>query len=267
MPTLKRLHDYWHANARAHAREVIDASPFTLYLGTEADPRYTERDASYNVVIANDDADLDLASLLAQIRARVRASARPTHIEIIEELFPRLSAALVPRGFLVVVREPLLVCTPAMLRPVTDIPGLTYITLTRDSPMPEIREGMDVNERGFDPGFVGPTSEQDAERFRRTLGAARAFTARQDGVAAAAGMHNVPFDGVTRLVGIATLEPFRRRGIAAALTAQITRSAFDSGVDLAFLAAASDDAQRVYERIGYRVAGTIVGLDDRIVGT
>ena len=153
-----------------------------------------------------------------------------------------------------------------MLRPVDDIPDLTVVTLTRDSPLPEIQEGIDVNERGFDPAYTESATEQEAERFRRTLGAARAFTARLDGVAVAAGMFNVPFGGVTRLVGIATLEPYRRRGTAAALTAQITRAAFDSGVELTFLAAASDDARRVYERIGYRVVGTILGYDDTRTG-
>jgi GNAT superfamily N-acetyltransferase len=263
---LERIHAYWHAHARAHTREAIDISPVTLYLGPERDPRYTERAPGYNVVIPNDDAAGDVAAMLAQIRARVHERRGRAHVELIEELFPRLRAALVALGLREVVREPLLTCTAERLRPALDIPGLAIDELTSTSPLSAMQEALDVNERGFDPSYAASASLADAERFRRDLTAARAFTARLDGTPAAGGMYTAPFGGLSRIVGVATLEPYRRHGIAAALTTYITRAAFAAGVEVVFLAAASDDARRVYERIGYRAVGTIVGLDDWIIG-
>jgi predicted GNAT family acetyltransferase len=65
-------------------------------------------------------------------------------------------------------------------------------------------------------------------------------------------------EGVTELVGITTLSPFRRRGIAAALTAYMTLIAFQQGATLVFLIAANAQAGRVYERAGFLPCATRV---------
>jgi predicted GNAT family acetyltransferase len=179
-------------------------------------------------------------------------------------MFPQLSPALTSLGFREVEREPLLICTPEMLRPARNAPDLTVATLTRESPLRDIQQELDINERGFDPGFSGSATAEQAERFRSTLDSTRAFTAYLNGEAVAAGMFHTPLGGVTQLSGIATLAAFRERGIATALTTFITQSAFDAGVDLVYLAAATGTAQRVYERIGYRQAGTLIRYDDTL---
>jgi predicted GNAT family acetyltransferase len=65
-------------------------------------------------------------------------------------------------------------------------------------------------------------------------------------------------NGVTELVGITTLGPFRRRGIAASLTAYMTDQALAHGATTVFLTAANEPAGRVYERVGFRFEGTKV---------
>lgn len=121
-----------------------------------------------------------------------------------------------------------------------------------------MREGLDVNEFGFDPTSAQPATEEQAERFRATLGAARAFTARLDGEGAGAGMYTPPDGGVTELAGIATLDRFRGRGIATALTAYMTQSAFTQGCDLVFLATANPIARRAFERAGFQPVGMVL---------
>jgi predicted GNAT family acetyltransferase len=53
-------------------------------------------------------------------------------------------------------------------------------------------------------------------------------------------------------MGITTLEAYRGRGIAAAITAELARIAFGLGVDTAILSTDNPIAYRVYRRIGFR---------------
>src|SRR3712207_1878245 len=140
-----------------------------------------------------------------------------------------------------------MVCTPQTYCPAPPVPGLTMKVLSADSALADIREGLDVNALGFDPQAARST-DAEAQAFRSGLTASRAFTALLDREPAGAGMFNPPHDGVTEVVGVATLEQFRRRGVAASLTAYATRLAFEQGVEVVFLGAADEHAGRVYER-------------------
>jgi predicted GNAT family acetyltransferase len=79
-----------------------------------------------------------------------------------------------------------------------------------------------------------------------------AFLARLDGRPVGAGLYTTPFDGLTEVTGLATSKPFRRRGIATALTALAVQTAFEQGVEAVYLTAADERAGRVYERVGFR---------------
>ncbi len=259
MRTLDRIHNYLHDNARTRAIEVVPFGSVTLYLGTVI----SEHDI---VALVNDNDQKRLALSLANARTRVEMSGGQTHVRIVEELFPAVPPIVDALGFREVKRERLLTCTPDILQPARDVHGLTFVTLTSDSPLGDVQLELDINERGFDPDFRGLATEQLAARFRSTLDTARAFTAHLDGEAVAAGMFHRPINGVTQCSGIATIETFRRRGISSALTTHMTRIAFESGVDLIYLAAANDAALRVYERIGYRQVGTLIVYDDTATG-
>ena len=86
----------------------------------------------------------------------------------------------------------------------------------------------------------------------------RGFTARLGGRAAGAGMLAPPLDGLAELVGVGTLEPYRRRGVASALTSAAVRTAFDRGLGMVFLTTDDPGARRVYERVGFRRAATVL---------
>jgi predicted GNAT family acetyltransferase len=47
------------------------------------------------------------------------------------------------------------------------------------------------------------------------------------------------------------LEPYRRRGIAGAITARLARELFADGVTTVFLTPGDDGAHRVYARAGF----------------
>jgi ribosomal protein S18 acetylase RimI-like enzyme len=96
------------------------------------------------------------------------------------------------------------------------------------------------------------------ERMRRGLTVT--IVAEGEYGPAAAGQHQ-PVEGVTEIVGVATLPAVRRQGLAGAVTGALVEDALERGVETVFLSAGSDDITRVYSRLGFRRVGTacIVG--------
>lgn len=160
-------------------------------------------------------------------------------------------------------RDALLACTLETLRPPALRAEISLARVDGASSLDEVRENLDVNALGFDTYAARVTDEQ-AESFRADFGAAQAITARWEGQAAAAGMYVEPDAGVTELAGIATLERYRGRGTAAALTAALAQTAFDAGCDLVFLTTTNLVAERVYRRVGFAPIGSLLTYaDDR----
>jgi ribosomal protein S18 acetylase RimI-like enzyme len=217
-----------------------------------------------NYAIPDEPTGGDLAQPLAALRAAFRARGRRPRFEFIEEFAPALASALAFAGFEEEARQQLMVCTPATWREAPAVPGLAIAVLTSESPLFAIKEGLATNELGFNPRGSGEFSDADAERYRASLATARAFTAYLDGQAVGAGMFNPPRDGLAELVGIATLEAYRGRGAATALTAHMAREAFALGVETAFLTAADERAGRVYERVGFRRVATMLAYIEPI---
>ena len=145
---------------------------------------------------------------------------------------------------------PVLACTAQTFRPMPAPSGLEFVVLSQYTSLPDVQEGLDTNAWGFDPAAPAAT-EADAEAFRAQLITNRVFTAKLNKQPVAAGMFTPPIDGIAELVGMTTLAPYRRRGIAAALTSEIVRVAFAHQVDTVILQTNNPVAYRVYPRIGF----------------
>jgi predicted GNAT family acetyltransferase len=63
-------------------------------------------------------------------------------------------------------------------------------------------------------------------------------------------------------VGIATVDTFRRRGIASYLSAYAARIAFERGVELTYVSTDNPVARRVYERLGFRPYAGLLSYAD-----
>ncbi|HWQ12018.1 MAG TPA: GNAT family N-acetyltransferase [Roseiflexaceae bacterium] len=251
MTLIERLQSAMRENARAQCL-AEHIPPFTAF--------FHPRDLLTSLNYAVPDAPLagDLSAELDALRAAFRRRHRRLRLEFIEEFAPGLGHALLAGGLLEEARQPLMVCTPESWRPPPHVPGLSVAALDATAPLEAIKEYLATNELGFNPQGSGVFSDEDALRFRRELASGRAFTAYLDGQPAGAGMFNPPRGGLAELVGITTLAPFRRRGVATALTAHMARTAFELGASAAFLTAADEAASRVYERAGFRRAGTML---------
>jgi ribosomal protein S18 acetylase RimI-like enzyme len=226
-------------------REAVSVPPFTIFFHPNDDRIF------FNYAVPDMPVGGDLGVPLGHLRAAFVARDRRPRFEFIEEYAPQLTSSLRVAGFAEESRLRLMVCTPETYRAAPHVAGLMISIQDSRTPLDEIRLGLDTNARGFDPGAM-PTAEAEAIAYRQSLISSRAFLAYLGSQPAGAGMFTPPLDGLTELVGITTLGEFRRRGIAAELTACAVQTAFQQGADAAFLSAADQRAGRVYERVGFQ---------------
>jgi ribosomal protein S18 acetylase RimI-like enzyme len=180
-----------------------------------------------------------------------RAAERQPRLEYVISAAPGLEALLTAAGFTVEARHTYLVCEPGTLRtpPVPDGFELR-------APQTDAERAALVRAQHESFGAEPVASEADVARVQRAQdGGAVVIMAVTGDTTAGGGQGSAPAEGVTEVAGIAVREPFRRRGLAGAITARVTERLFDQGAAIAWLEAGGEEAWRVYERVGYRPAG------------
>lgn len=257
--SITRLQAYLRRNAREQY-EAVSVPPFTLFFHPK-DPL-----AFFNYAIPDealiDGASGDLGVSLAKLREVFVARDRRPRFEFIEEFAPALVPALRKTGFVEEERQQGMMCYPDTFQVAPDVVGLTITRLTRTSPMSELQDLATVQSQAFNPANTRAANEGETQQFITDLHEGMAFLARLAGQPVGAGLWTTPFDGLTEVTGLATLEPFRRLGIATALTASAVQTAFEQGVEAVYLTAADERAGRVYERVGFcRVATTLAYVE------
>jgi GNAT superfamily N-acetyltransferase len=250
MSEVDRLQAYLRASAE-NSYAAVPVPPFTLFFHP------TDALTFFNYAIPDRPVGGDLDAPLERLRQEFLTRNRVPRFEFIEQYAPDLPAALRAAGFVEESRTHLMLATPESYRPAPPLEGLEVRVLGPDAPLDDIRAAMTVARRGFEGEQMAPTAVQEAERLRGRLDAGmRYILALLKGEPAGTGVYSAPMDSLTEVAGIATREPFRRRGIAAAVTAAALEDAFRNGVTLAMLSAADERAGRVYERVGFKPFAT-----------
>ncbi|GAB2600469.1 hypothetical protein Aab01nite_65180 [Paractinoplanes abujensis] len=229
-------------SARPAAAEV---GPFVLGLDPGTDSPHI------NYATPQPGATITAADVAALVAA-FRAAGRRPRLEYVVTCAPGLESLLVAAGFRVEERHDYLVCDSATLL------------------VPPRPDGFDLREPDTDAqraAMVGAQNEafggeptataSDTARVLRlqSAGGVAMAAVAADGTCAGGGTAVAPNGGVSEVGGIAVRQAFRRRGLAAAITAAVTGRLFARGADLAWLEASGEDSWRVYERVGYRAAG------------
>ncbi|WP_028064394.1 GNAT family N-acetyltransferase [Solirubrobacter soli] len=259
---LPELERYYDAAPRFAAR-VEEVGPFSLFVGTGPWKYYVRPRLGLEHTYTADEVRAALA--------RKRELGQPESLEWVHETTPSLLAAARDAA-LDVLEAPLMVLDRGSWRAPEPPPGVTLRVLDADD-----REALTISRAVQDVGFgaegtsAGPEGrgERDAavndkgldwlvERTRAGL-TVTAVAEGEFGIVAA-GAHQ-PVEGVTEVVGIATLPIVRRQGIGGALTGALVEDAIARGVETVFLSAGSEDIARVYGRLGFKRVGTacIVG--------
>ncbi|TYB52991.1 GNAT family N-acetyltransferase [Nonomuraea sp. PA05] len=258
-PMSAAVHAYLRATAEPGARR---AGPFLI--------RFDEHDDAppFNYAVP-DDGLSPTADEVAALVAAFRERSRVPRLEYVPQISPGVEAALLAAGFVAEGRYPLLVCPPDSVVDAPVSSRMEVRLVSDDAALWEVARVM--NE-----AFGAPeASEHDVARLRRVLDggglvAAAVLEGETDGEAVGGevvagkvvggGQLGRPHEGVAEVAGIAVLPPYRRRGIAGAVTALLTREAAGAGVGVPFLTPGDDAAARVYARVGYQRAGEVLHI-------
>ena len=176
-----------------------------------------------------------------------QSKQRVPRLEFFADLWPETIAALVAAGFVCERTAPIMVLDrggheappePTRARPATpdDVVAIRELTSLAFE-MEASPEGDDDSRRGFETG--------------RVLGAVLGTPVIASGVA-------IGTQTVREVAGIATHPAHRRKGAATAVIHSLLNQFFASGGEVAWLTPGDDGAQALYEKIGFRTAGTQV---------
>ncbi|HEX6023963.1 MAG TPA: GNAT family N-acetyltransferase [Solirubrobacter sp.] len=226
----------------------MSQAPWPYY----ARPRLGADDARFTV-----DAVIDA-------RARLRELGQPETFEWVHETAPSLISAVRALG-LDVLEVPLLVLDRSLWRAPEPPAPLRRLQAGDDA----LAASLAVAEVGFNAPGTRPGPEGPSERDAVPLAAAlvehmgeRLATGQSVIVVANTAAGPVatgtlrPVGDVAEIVGVATLPAVRRQGLGSAVTGALVEIALEQGIELVFLSAADDQIARVYERLGFRRAGT-----------
>lgn len=208
-----------------------------------------------NYAIPDDHAEPTAADIRALISVFAEHNRRP-RLEYLPLCAPAVEFALLAAGFAVEDRPPVMVCPPESLTMPEPVEGLEFTEPRTDFELDDLAV---LQHRAFgEPGDPEPGAGARTRRIYENGGIV--VLARFRGAPAAGGSCSPPVDGLTELTGIAVAERFRRRGIGAALSAQLTALAHARGYRLPWLEPADGSVERIYAGIGFRPIGEKLNL-------
>jgi GNAT superfamily N-acetyltransferase len=247
----RALQAFLRASA-ASGRTVVPVPPFTAFVDESDALKYR----SYGIP----DGDVRPAAAdVAALREAFRARDRLPRLEWVEEAAPRVAAALDAEGMREELRTPLMTCGPGQLAPAEAAVDDLAVSAVSDADRRETAE-LQRAAFGLEPLGEGEAPWSSARPHGGGVVLARAGGPAGTPVAAAVWTRVV--DGCSEVAGVATAEPWRRRGLAGVVTAAAARAAFGAGAGLCVLSPGDETAQRVYARAGFRRAATMLHWSD-----
>ena len=247
---LRQIRDGWHDALRAHGG-TLEVGPYlcTFEQGTDL--------IWVNYATPKPDSGLQsFRDALPTLRRAFIERSRTIRFESFDALDPGLAPLLQAEGIALHMRLPIMVCTRAELAVDPTPAGLSLERLTPSSPDDLLRQFVAARDAGFGPLSAEPIEAQVAG-LRREIeaGTSRPVLARMDGQAAGVGTL-MGRGTVCELGGVATVPDFRGRGVARSVSQSLAALQLaDERANAVWLTAGSDVAQRVYERIGFRLLG------------
>jgi ribosomal protein S18 acetylase RimI-like enzyme len=211
-----------------------------------------------NYAIPDDGAKPTAAEIGALTEAYRRRDLLP-RLEYFTDVAPDLEKSLVEAGYGLERRVPLMTCTPAG-RVGKPVPAGIRLRVPESGQ--DFRRMREAQNTAF--GAPADVGDDEVERLKSGTGVRHLLAEdAATGAIIGGGLALESGDGTTEIAGIAVLEPYRGRGIAAALTAHLTREVHEAGAHTAFLTPGDLGIGNVYARVGFRPAGECVHLSLR----
>jgi predicted GNAT family acetyltransferase len=244
-------------SARISAYQIALAAnqPSTKRVG----PFYARFDTGLNpynnYAIPEPGAEPSADDVTALVRAYQETGRQP-RLEYVAASAPAVEPSLTAQGFVTEDRPALMACEGGKQQRLVPPPGISLLKPSSDE---DLLAMVAVQREAFDdPTPPGP--DELAGQHRNLERGCIFVLARDDstGDAAGAGVCTPLERGVTEIAGIGVRPRFRRRGIAAALTARLAADAFTQGATLAWLTPGGEEAQRIYARAGFQAIGELL---------
>ncbi|MFF2730086.1 GNAT family N-acetyltransferase [Streptomyces sp. NPDC058008] len=234
-----------------YARTTTLRSPGHYRVGPFTVRHTPDRELKFANYAVPDQGAEPTAGEVADLVAAFRERGRLPRLEFLPSWAPAVEPALLAAGFTAENRAPVMACAPDGLVAPEPVDGLRVSEPVTDA---EFTSAAAVQHTGFG-GEGGPDDGEIAWLRRATAGGGVSALATVDGRPAGAGGCPAPVDGIGELAGLAVAEAFRRRGVGAALSAWLTRTAFTRGFTTVWLEPGGPDVERIYAGIGYRRVG------------
>jgi ribosomal protein S18 acetylase RimI-like enzyme len=229
----------------APGREVSETGPVTAYFHPTDSLKYL------NYAIPDDDAE-PTSDEIERLREEYRSRGRLPRLEWVEEAAPRTAGALERAGMREELRTPLMALAPdELVQPEVED---AIVTVVGED---ELREAADIQRVAF-----GGTPH--AEDQAPTPPNGGLVLARIRGEAASVAQWTPVIDGYSEIVGVATAEAWRRRGLAGLVTAAAASAAFEAGASTCVLSPGDETALRVYARAGFHRVATMLHYSDPV---
>jgi ribosomal protein S18 acetylase RimI-like enzyme len=248
VPSLDQQLQQYLRGAASRDRDVERIGPFLATF----DPHSTIKYLSY--AIPDDGARPTPAEVAALVDA-YRRHDRVPRLEYLPVAAPHVEAALLAGGFVVEARLAVMTCAVGAAVDLAPEDGIVIAPPTTDEDFRAMRAAQHAAFGEIVEGHVdGDADDDEQARQRQHLAdGGLALLARDlaNSAVVGGGVATVPGDGVTEIGGIGVLERYRRRGIARAITAGLTRAAHAAGTTTVWLTPGDDGAHRVYARAGF----------------
>ena len=230
--------------ARGDDSDVLSVGPFRGLLST-ADVKPA---TGWITLIEGTATQAETAKALAKLKAAFKKRSVPFEIEFNEEAFPKVGAWLEAAGMKLAERNPLMACRPDAFKPFTsDEVHIVQLASSATAADLEAFQTIRWTNGGEINRAVPPVDRLRVEMVRPNSVYLLAWLEWE---AVGTGVSHT-LKGAAEIVGVVTKKDKRRRGIAAAITSELVRRHFAGGGEFVFLDAASADAARVYERLGF----------------
>jgi ribosomal protein S18 acetylase RimI-like enzyme len=237
--------------AAAAGRTTEQVGPFLATFSVDSTNPY------HNYAIPDDGAKPSPSDVDALTSAYQRRDLLP-RVEFLVDTAPDAETALLTAGWSVERRIPVMLCPPGAASAPEAPTGIELVVPSDDD---EIRGMLAAQFEAF--GEAVDISDADVAKARgRIQDGGFAVLARDavTGEFAGGGVAEAVVDGTSEVAGIGVRPKFRQRGIGSAMTAFLTVAVHDAGGRTVFLTPAGIPEQRLYARVGYEPAGSMVHL-------
>ncbi len=245
-----RLHAYLRALAGSRAHRT---GPFLA--------SFDDHDAGLfrNYAVPDDGAD-PTSDQVAELITAFTDRDRIPRLEYLPDLCPAVEPGLLAAGFAPERRLPVMLCLPTDAVLPSVIAGIELSLATTDEQLREVAEAQNEAYGQL------KTTDHDVARLSGTVEGGGLVALARDtvtGRGVGGGLCAPPHQGVSELAAIGVRTPYRRRGIATALTALLTRACPTVGIATPFLTPEGEREENIYRSVGYRPVTEMLHISQR----